>query len=113
MGAVISISKDLCWEVAPASWRGVVDYVDGTTLKNHSLRKAFSTLPLARSIKFLSIEEVDCDGISEFARLIMELNNDSPSILTRWSDPSYLPEFQADLYRLHNLLTRHEGATET
>lgn len=113
MGATISISKELSWEVPPASWRGVVDYVETARLENASLKNAFSTLPLARSIKFLSIEEVDCDGISEFRKLVGNLKSDSPSILVHWSDPSYLPEFESDLDRLLTLLSQLEGGAET
>lgn len=112
MGAMISMSDELCWEVAPASWRGVVDYVDGTALKNTSLKQAFSNLPLARGIKFLSIEELECDGIRELLSILEDLEHKSPSILSHWNDPSYLSKFQKDLDELQILLHRFANDSE-
>jgi hypothetical protein len=108
MGAIISITETINWNVAPASWRGLVDFLEKIQFCNHTLRDACSSVELAKRLKFLSFEEVDLEGTRELIKLIENLDSQSPAIAQGWHDPSYLEKFRHDLGHLIEVLLTKE-----
>jgi len=105
MSAAISLDKDLHWEVPSGLFHTLVDLLYERSESYASLDILRANYRLAKSIKFLGLEELGHNGLADLQHLLNEILRDAPELAQHWTE-GFLPKFTGRVQELYSIVGR-------